>query len=106
MAKFYGIIGFVKPEESPANSGIWVETKTEKYYYGDIIKNNRRWSAGESINDNIVISNSFSIISDTFADDNLGYMKYLVYGGVKWSINSVEIALPRIVLTTGGIYNG
>jgi len=105
MAKFYGVIGFVKTEET--KPGHYKEIITELPYYGDEQKVNYRWqSRGESTNDDIVINNEISIVADDFANKNLGHMRYVEWRGVKWTITAATPAYPRIVLNIGGIYNG
>ena len=41
MNKFYGTVGFVKEEET--KPGVWTPVTTERNYYGDIIRIDRRW---------------------------------------------------------------
>ena len=104
MAKFYGPIGYARLEES--KPGVWTEDVVEKNYRGDIILDQRRWQSDEKVNDNINIDNSISIIADIYAYENLGFMKYIVWNGVPWKIQSFSINRPRIVLQIGGVYNG
>lgn len=107
MAKFYGVIGFVTSVEDTTNPGVWIEKVTEKNYYGDILKNSRRWQNGNNTtNDSIEISNSISIIADSFACDNLSTIRYANWMGVNWKVSNIDIQLPRLVLQLGGIYNG
>lgn len=103
MAKFFGSIGFSETiETSPS---IWEEVVTERNYYGDIRKHGRRLEEGSNINDDVVIKNVISIVSDPYATGNIYKMRYLVWMGVKWKISSVEVEFPRLILTLGGIYN-
>lgn len=104
MAKFFGVIGFV--ETSETSPGVYEEQTVEKKYYGDLVRNNRRLQAGESINDNINISNQISIIADPYANQNIYNMRYAVFRGAKWKITDVEVQYPRLTLSLGGIYNG
>lgn len=104
MAKFYGNIGYVITEET--SLGIWTDKKIIKQYYGDIIRNTRRLQSSDNLNDNINISNEFSIVADPFAYNNYHLMRYVEYMGTKWKISSVEVKYPRLILTVGGIYNG
>ena len=60
---------------------------------------------GTSLNDNLNISNEFSIIADPFAYENFQNMRYIVFMGAKWKITSVEVQYPRLILTVGGVYN-
>lgn len=103
MAKYHGKIGFgISSEIRP---GVWKDTIVEKTYYGDIIQNYVRNENAQQVNDNVNISNRFSIISDPFATQNFHSIKYLEYMGVKWKVTSVDVQYPRLVLNVGGVYN-
>ena len=110
MAKFYGKIGFIKTYEEydgDIPTGIYKKDIIEKSYKGDIIRNNRHWNEStEKTNDDISINNQFSILSNSFATENLAYMRYIEYKGIKWKILSIDIEYPRLILTVGGVYNG
>lgn len=101
--KFYGNIGFVKTIEKEA--GMYHPYLTVKTYRGDVNRNIRRVKSGDSINDDITLNNEISIVADSFATENLGYMRYVEWLGQKWSIESAEIVPPRIILSLGGVYN-
>lgn len=104
MAKFCGIVGFVKTVES--EPGVWTEECTEHTYYGDLIRDFRNVGSNDSVNANININNNISIIADPFANENFQYMRYIIYKGIKLNITSVTIEYPRIILVVGGVYNG
>lgn len=106
MGKFYGRIGYAETVEEPEGSGIWVPRITERFYYGEIGRSSRRLQSTGQVNDDIVIANEISIIADKFAYENFYAMKYVEYSGAKWKITNVEVQHPRLILTTGGIYNG
>lgn len=105
MAKFHGMVGFVHTEETAPGSGVFEEIPEERNYYGDVIRNSRRWEQGENLNDNPVINNQFSIVGNDFAFRNYSIMRYVKWSGVLWKITNIEIQSPRIILTVGGIYN-
>lgn len=104
MAKYYGRIGFAETVET--TPGVWDEVITERNYYGDVIRNSRRWENGESLNDNLIISNSISIVADDYAYTHFAYIRYVEWMGVLWKPTNVEIQRPRIILQVGGVYNG
>lgn len=106
MAKFFGQIGFVHTVEDPPESGVWVEEEEERDYYGDVDRIMRRWESGQKINDDINISNEISILSDPFVTQHIPWIKYVVWNGAKWKVNSVEVNYPRLKLSLGGVYNG
>lgn len=104
MAKFYGAIGFVLMRETLPD--VWESVETPKMYAGDLIRNQRRWTNGESVNEDLDISNEVSILLDDFIQKNLGAIKWVEAMGQKWKVNSVSIEYPRVRLTLGGVYNG
>lgn len=103
MAKFFGMIGYGITEET--SPGVYTECLCERPYYGDIVKDHRRWESGERLNDNLNISNTISIVADEFAYANIYVMRYVEFLGSKWKINSVSVERPRLVLEIGGVYH-
>lgn len=106
MAKYYGKVGYASTSET--SPGVWKETITEREYYGELLRGttSRRENASQQINENLVITNSISILADPFAYDNFSNIKYAELMGTKWIVSSVEIQYPRLLLTLGGVYNG
>lgn len=104
MAKFYGVVGFVDTIET--EPGIWEEKVTERTYSGDLVRNSRRLQSSDSVNESITISNEISIIADPYAEQNFHAIRYAVFMGTKWKIESVDVQYPRLTLTMGGKYNG
>jgi len=104
MAKFYGPIGYAKKVES--KPGVWIEQITERNYYGDLKRNNRGLQSTNQVNDNVTVSNEISIVADPFAYENFHSMRYVVFMGVKYKIEKVDVERPRLILTMGGLYNG
>lgn len=104
MNKFYGTVGYAETVET--TPGIWTEQITERNYYGDLIKNNRRLETSGGVNDDINISNNISIIADPYANEHFHQMRYAEFMGTKWKITNVEVQFPRLILILGGVYNG
>lgn len=102
--KYCGKVGFIITEET--EPGICVPKTVERTYRGELLQNIRRWESGESVNDNIKIQNRISIVADSFAHSHLGYMRYIEFANTKWYISSFDIKYPRIIITTGEVYNG
>lgn len=104
MAKFYGKVGYgITKETKP---GVWEVVIEERFYYGDVIKNSRRWQSTEYLNDNLNIDNQFSIIADPYAINNFHTIRYVEWMGTRWKVNTVDVEYPRLTLTVGGVYNG
>jgi hypothetical protein len=106
MAKFYGEIGYGESVETPLGSGIFVDVITEIAYFGDIIRNTRKLDSGESLNDDVSVSNSISIIADEFATAHFFAIRYIRWAGTLWTVTTVEVQSPRLILALGSVYNG
>ena len=104
MAKWFGVIGYAETVETAP--GVWEEQITERSYYGDVIRNNRRLQSTEHLNDDVNVSNEISILADPYAINNFHSMRYVGFMGAKWKITRVEVLYPRLILTIGGVYNG
>ena len=103
MAKFFGKIGYAETKQT--SPGVWEEKITEREYFGDITRNTRRLQSSGNLNDNIVVANDISIVSDPFANQNFHAMRYVEFMGTKWKISNVEVQYPRLILTLGDQYN-
>lgn len=105
MPKFYGVVGFVYTAESAP--GVFTEQATEKYLYGDILRNTKQMQNSGRVNDDINISNRLSIIADPYVSNNMYLIRYVVWLGSKWKVVDVDATnYPRLILTLGGVYNG
>lgn len=103
MAKWFGKIGYAETVETVP--GVWKEQITEREYFGDLIRHNRRLQSNNQVNDNIEISNEISIVADPYANENFHSMRYAEFMGTKWKITSVDVQYPRLNLSLGGVYN-
>lgn len=104
MAKYYGSVGYAESPET--DSGIFTEEITEREYFGDIIRNNRRLENSGEINDSINVTNQISIVADPYALQNFWKIRYATFMGQKWKVKDVNVEFPRLILTLGGLYNG
>ena len=105
MAKFYGPVGYVE-ESQEVTPGVYRESMIEKLYFGEIIRDTRRFDYGEIVNPNITTGNSISIIADAYANENFLAIRYVKWAGSYWTITEVEFNRPRLILRLGGVYNG
>lgn len=106
MARFFGEVGYGESIEDPSNSGVWTDVIIEEPYYGDVIRNTRKLDSGISVNDDITVSNSISIVANEYAIAHFFKIKYVRWSGVLWTVTSVEVKSPRLILSLGGVYNG
>lgn len=103
--KYYGVIGFSDTEET--SNGVWEDVIEERPYRGDVLQSYRYWedaSTNNQLNDNLMISNRISIVSDPYAVQNLYKMKYLVWNKTKWKITGADVQYPRVILTISGVW--
>lgn len=104
MNKYYGKVGYCFTQENAP--GVWEDHIEERFYYGDILRNARRWDKGVGLNDDLNINNQLSILADPYAYSNFQNIKYASYMGTLWKVTNIEVQSPRLVLTLGGEYNG
>lgn len=104
MAKYHGKIGFVTFVEK--SLGVDVEEPVEREYYGDVLRNTKRWESAQQVNPNLTINNQISIVADPYARENLFAIRYASWMGSLWDITSVDVQYPRLILSIGGVYNG
>jgi hypothetical protein len=103
MAKYFGSIGYAETVET--SPGIVKEEITERNYYGDILRNDRRLEDNDKVNSDINITNRISIVSDPYAVENFWKIRYVTFMGNKWKVKTVDVEFPRLILTLGGLYN-
>lgn len=107
MAKFAGKIGFGEIQETPPDSGVWVDTIVEYSYFGDVVRNTRKLDSGEGLNSDISVSNSISIVADAYANEHFFAIRYIQWAGALWTVSDVDASQsPRLLLRLGGVYNG
>lgn len=104
MAKWYGKVGYILTGET--SPGVWTDERIERDYYGDLVRNHKRWETGQSINDNITLQNEISIVCDPYALQNFQYIRYVEIMGSFWKVTAVDVQYPRLTLSVGGVYNG
>lgn len=106
MARFYDKVGYGVSVENPVGSGIWVDSIVEISYFGDVLRNTRKLQSGEVLNDNISVNNSISVVADQYAIEHFFNIRYVRWAGVLWTVTSVEVQSPRLILNLGSVYNG
>ena len=106
MARFHGVVGYGNTVENPVGSGIWEDQITEVPYYGDVVRNTRKLDEGENLNNDISVQNSISIVADQYAIEHFFLIKYVQWAGTLWTVTSVEVQSPRLLLRLGSVYNG
>ena len=106
--RFHGTVGIaVSTQTAP---GVWEDVITERTYQGDVIRNARRLVPPSlvppELNSDLALENSFSILADAEAYANYMNFRYVKWEGSFWTITSVEVNRPRLILTVGGQWDG
>jgi len=101
--KWFGEIGYGIPVE--VRPGVVVTEIQTQQYYGDVIKNSRGLNGNGKMNDDLSVTNQISIIADHFSYTYFHAIQYVTWMGNKWKVSSVEVQMPRLILTLGGLYN-
>lgn len=105
MARFHGRVGYGQSVETPANSGVWKDVITKSSYTGDVLRNSMQPEPRE-VNSDIIVQNSISIVADEYAIKHFFLIKFVEWEGVYWTVTSVEVQSPRLLLRLGKVYNG
>lgn len=104
--RFFGPVGYGESSETLPGSGVWEKVITEVPYRGDVLRESRELKPGDKVNSDLSVNNSISIVADEKANKHFHHILYVVWQGVYWSVTTVEVKPPRLLLTLGGVYNG
>jgi hypothetical protein len=105
--RFSGVVGYAGESlETLPGTGVYEDEITEFPYSGDVFRDSRRLEEGEYISDDVVVNNLISIVADDKANQDFLKMKYVMFRGIRWTIRTVEVKPPRLLLTLGGVYHG
>lgn len=104
MARFFGRVGFGNSVETAP--GVWADAIVEHSYFGDVIRNARNLKEGENLNFDLSVQNSISIVADQYANEHFFTIRYVEWAGTLWTVTSVEVQSPRLLLRLGEVYNG
>lgn len=103
MARYFGAVGYGEPTETAP--GVYEDRIVEVEYQGDVVRNHRKLEGSDVLPD-IQVLNAISIVADARAMAHFFRIKYVIWQGVYWTVASVEVQAPRLILTLGGVYNG
>jgi len=104
--RFFGVVGYGESQETLPGSGVWVDVITEVDYTGDVLRDTMKTESGDNVNNDLSVNNSISIVADENLNKHFYSIKYVVWQGVKWTVDSIEVKPPRLLFTLGGVYNG
>lgn len=102
MSRFSGKLGFVSTRET--EEGVWLDDKIELPVKGTIRSLYVRNDNSSSANTNLRLTNEVSILLDTKIQTYLETLKYVVWKGSKWEVQSIGVNYPRLTIHLGGLY--
>lgn len=104
MAKFYGTVGY--GEQVKTAPGVFEDVIVTRKYRGDVLRNSRGLENADSVNFDISVGNSISIVADAYANEHFFAIRFVEWMGARWIVADVEVQRPRLILRLGGVYNG
>lgn len=102
MSRFSGKLGFVTTHET--EEGVWLEDVVEINVKGTIRSLYVRNDNSSSANTNLRLTNEISVLMDTKYQSYLETLKYVVWKGSKWEVQSIGVNYPRLTINLGGLY--
>lgn len=102
MSRFSGKLGFVMTQET--EEGVWLENIVELSAKGTIRSLYVRNDNNTTVNTNLRLTNEISILLDSKIQTYLETLKYVVYKGSKWEVQSIGVNYPRLTINLGGLY--
>ena len=102
MSRFSGKLGFVVTQET--EEGVWLEDVFELPAKGTIRSLYVRNDNNATVNTNLRLTNEISILMDTKIKTYLETLKYVVWKGSKWEVQSIGVNYPRLTINLGGLY--
>lgn len=101
--RYYGKVGYFETIEK--KPGLVESEIVYRTYKGDVLRNYKRNQDGAKVNTDISVNNSISIVADPYAREHFFNIKCVEWQGALWSVSSVEVQYPRLILELGGLYN-
>lgn len=105
MAKYSGMVGYVE-KQIETRPGKWEDVIIERHYTGDIHIAQERWQSSSKVHEDFNVDNKISIVGDPYAIANFAFIRYVIWQGVKWKVQSITVERPRLNIYLGGIYHG
>jgi hypothetical protein len=102
VSRFSGKLGFVITRET--EEGVWLEDKIEIPVKGTIRSLYVRNDNNSSVNSNLRLTNEISILLNSKIQTYLETLKYVIWKGSKWEVQSIGVNYPRLTINLGGLY--
>lgn len=86
--------------------GIWEDVIREEPKYAEVRQTTETFTVEGEIIPRYKTTTSVSVVSDGPLRLDYSDLRYVVYGGVRWSISSAVGEPPRLTLFIGEVYDG
>ena len=101
--RYYGDIGYFETVET--KPGLFEEKLVFRKYKGDVVRNIKRNQDNSKVNSDIRVNNSISIVADPYAQEHFFNIKCAKWQNALWTVSSVDVQYPRLILELGGLYH-
>jgi hypothetical protein len=102
--KYSGKFGLGSTVETVA--GVWEDVITEVDYIGDVVQSTEAFSLEGSVLPQYRTTTSVSVLSGGVDKEDYTDLRYVTYAGQRWTIASVVVEPPRLVIYIGEVYDG
>ena len=99
-----GKLGYAESLE--VRPGIWEDVITEHEFLGEVVQRTEAFSLADSVLPQYRTTTSVSVLSGGVDKENYSNLRYVTYMGNSWSISSVVLQPPRMIMYIGEVYNG
>lgn len=86
--------------------GVFEDQFEERKLRGKVVRSSRRLDEVDTVNKDISVGNTISVLADAFAREHFFAIRYVEWAGSYWTVTEVTDQRPRLLLRLGGIYNG
>ena len=83
---------------------MWLEDIVELPVKGTIRSLYVRNDNSSSVNTNLRLTNEVSVLLDSKIQTYLETLKYVIWKGSKWEVQSIGVSYPRLTINLGGLY--
>ena len=104
MAKTIFVIGYTAEVEH--EGGVWIKQVTERKLKGELLRATARQNVSDSVNGTIALTDSASVVADAYAMQHFSAISYIKVDDVAWTVTTVSVERPRLLLRMGEVYNG
>lgn len=102
--RFSGKVGYASTEEVAPD--VYSEVYTERPLMGDVLRDARYFSNGDTVNGEVRYQTRLSVLADGFALEHFMDIRYVMWAGRPWTVETASVERPRLILVLGGVYNG